>query len=108
MVTILWSVCGTAAIALAAVCGWLGLTEQRDRASLMLCLLGIAAAGSSYFELALMHSASAEEYAELQRWYHVPIFLGFISLVLFVPITSEQPECGSYGRSSSCDRPCSS
>ena len=84
MVTILWSVCGTAAIALAAVCGWLGLTERRDRASLMLCLLGVAAAGSSYFELALMHSASAEEYAELQRWYHVPIFLGFISLVLFV------------------------
>ena len=84
MVTILWSLCGTVAIALAAVCGWLGLTERQDRASLMLCFLGVAAAGSSYFELAMMHSASAAEYAELQRWYHVPIFLGFISLVLFI------------------------
>jgi signal transduction histidine kinase len=83
MVTILWSLCGTVAIALAAVCGWLWLVERRDRASLMLCLLGVAAAGSSYIELALMHSATAPEYAELQRWYHVPIFLSFISLVLF-------------------------
>lgn len=84
MVTILWSLCGTVAIALAAVCGWLGLTERQDRASLMLCFLGVAAAGSSYFELGSMHSATAAEYAELQRWSHVPIFLGFISLVLFV------------------------
>jgi len=84
MVTILWSLCGIAGIALAAVCGWLGLTERRDRASLMLCFLGVAAAGSSYFELGFMHSATAAEYAELQRWSHVPIFLGFISLVLFV------------------------
>ena len=84
MVTILWSLCGIAGIALAAVCGWLGLTERQDRASLMLCFLGVAAAGSGYFELGFMHSATAAEYAEWQRWSHVPIFLGFISLVLFV------------------------
>jgi signal transduction histidine kinase len=83
MVTILWSLCGTVATALAAVCGWLWLVERQDRASLMLCFLGVAAAGSSYFELGFMHSATAAEYAELQRWSHVPIFLGFISLVLF-------------------------
>ena len=83
MVTILWSLCGIAGIALAAVCGWLGLTERQGRASLMLCFLGVAAAGSSYFELGFMHSASVEEYAELQRWSHVPVFLALISLVLF-------------------------
>ena len=55
MVTILWSLCGIAGIALAAVCGWLGLTERQGRASLMLCFLGVAAAGSSYFELGFMH-----------------------------------------------------
>ena len=84
MVTILWSLCGTVAIALAAVCGWLWLIERRDRASLMLCILGVAAAGSGYVELGLMHSATAAEYGEWQRWYHVPVFLAFISLVLFV------------------------
>src|SRR5688572_27728201 len=78
------SLCGIAGIALAAVCAWLGLTERQGHASLMLCFLGVAVAGSSYFELGFMHSATAPEYAELQRWSHVPIFLGFISLVLFV------------------------
>src|SRR5688572_24613530 len=83
MVTILWSLCGTVAIALAAVCGWLWLVERRDRASLMLCLLGVATAGFGYFELGFMHSATAAEYGEWHRWFHVPIFVGFISLVLF-------------------------
>jgi len=83
MITTLWSLCGTVAIALAAVCGWLWLVERRDRASLMLCLLGVAAAGSGYVELAMMHSETPAEFAEWVRWYHVPIFLGFIALVLF-------------------------
>ena len=84
MVTILWSLCGAVSIALGAVCGWLWLIERRDRASLMLCLLGAAAAGSGYAELGLMHSATAAEYGEWHRLYHVPVFFAFVSLVLFV------------------------
>jgi len=83
MVTILWSLCGAVAIALAAVCGWLWLVERRDRASLMLCVLGVAAAGSSFIELGLMHSATAEEFSVWQRWLMVPSFLGFMAVVLF-------------------------
>ncbi|MBA4098666.1 MAG: hypothetical protein C0484_18120 [Rhodospirillum sp.] len=83
MVTILWSLCGTVAIALAAVCGWLWLVERRDRASLMLCLLGVAAAGSGFIELGLMHSATAEEFSIWQRWLMAPVFLGFMAVVLF-------------------------
>ena len=64
MVTILWSLCGTVAIALAAVCGWLWLIERRDLASLTLCVLGVAAAASGYAELGLMHTATVAEYGE--------------------------------------------
>jgi signal transduction histidine kinase len=84
MVTILWSLCGIVAIALAAVCGWLWLIERRDRASLMLCLLGLATAASGYAEVGLMHSATAAEYGEWVRWYHVPIFFAVVAQVLFV------------------------
>ena len=62
MVTILWSLCGTVAIALAAVCGWLWLIERRDRASLMLCVLGVAAASSGWVELGFLHAATPAEY----------------------------------------------
>src|SRR6185436_6817019 len=84
MVTILWSVGGIVAIALATLCGWLWLIERRDRASLMLCLLGIAAAGSGYVELGYMHSVSAAEFAAWQHWIQVPVYLGFMAVVLFV------------------------
>lgn len=84
MVTILWSLCGAVAIALAAVCGWLWLIERRDLASLMLCVLGVAAAVSGFVELGMMHSATATEYGEWLRWYHVPVFLALIAQVLFV------------------------
>src|SRR5688572_9902609 len=83
MVTVLWSFCGTAAIALAAVCGWLWLIERRDRASLMLCLLGVAAAGTALVELGLMRSATAAEFAAWHHWIQGPIFLGYMAVVLF-------------------------
>jgi signal transduction histidine kinase len=83
MVTILWSLCAIVAVALAAVCGWLWLVERRDRPSLMLCLLGVAAAGSGLVELGMMHSATAAEYAAWHRWLQAPVFLGFMAVVLF-------------------------
>jgi len=83
MVTILWSLCGIFAIALAAVCGWLGLTERQGRASLMLCLLGVAAAGSAYVELGMMHSTTAAEFAAWQHGIQAPVYLGFMAVVLF-------------------------
>jgi signal transduction histidine kinase len=49
----------------------------------MLCLLGVAAAGSGLVELGLMHSATAEEFSIWQRWLMVPSFLGFMAVVLF-------------------------
>jgi signal transduction histidine kinase len=83
MVTILWSLCGTVAIALAAVCGWLWLIERRDRASLMLCVLGVAAASSGWVELGFLHAATPAEYGAWHRWHQAPIFLGFMAVMVF-------------------------
>ena len=84
IVTILWSLCAAVAIALAAVCGFVWLIERRNLASLMLCVLGVATAALGYAELGLMHSATAAEFGEWLRWYHVPIFLALITQMLFV------------------------
>jgi hypothetical protein len=84
MATILWSLCGVVAIALAAVCGLLWLIERRDLVSLVLCVLGVAAAALDYAELGMMHSATVDEFGEWLRWYHVPTFFAFIALLLFV------------------------
>lgn len=84
VVTTLWSFCAAIALVVAVVCGLLWLIERRDRASLMLCLVGIAAATSTYIELAMMRSATAVEYGVWLRWYHVPVFFALLGLVLFV------------------------
>src|SRR4026209_988556 len=83
MVTILWSLCGTVAIALEAVCGWLWLIERRDRASLMLCVIGVAAASSGWVELGFLHAATPAEYGAWHRWHQAPIFLGFMAVMVF-------------------------
>jgi len=61
----------------------LGLISMRERASLMLCILGIAGAVSAYAELCMMHSVTAAEYGEWLRWLHVPVFLALIAQLLF-------------------------
>jgi signal transduction histidine kinase len=83
-VTLLWASIAAVALALTVVCGLLWLIERRDHSSLMLCVVGIAAASSSYIELGLMRSMTAAEYGEWLRWYHLPVFFGLVGLVLFV------------------------
>jgi hypothetical protein len=83
-ITTLWSFCAALAAILAAVCGSVWLIERRDYASLMLSVLGIAAAASAFFELGLMRADTAAEYGELWRWYHLPVFFAFMGVLLFV------------------------
>jgi len=84
VVTILWTVCASAAMTLALVCGFVWLIERRDVANLMLCILGVATAGAAYHELGMMYSATVAEYVVWLRWYYLSTFLALISQVLFV------------------------
>src|SRR5690242_13494881 len=83
-VTVLWLLCAALAMALAGTCGTVWLVERRDRASLMLCILGVTAAVSACLELGMMQSATAAEYGKWLRWYHVPVFLTLVGQLLFV------------------------
>jgi signal transduction histidine kinase len=84
IVTILWSAGAGVATTLAVVCGVVWLIERRDLASLMLCILGFATAVSAYFEIRMMHSATAAEYGAWLRWYYLPVAVALVSLLLFV------------------------
>src|SRR5262245_12465344 len=83
-VTLFWSFSATVAMTLAVLCALVWLIERQDRASLMLCILGLATAASAYVELGMMHSATPGEYGEWLRWYHLPVFLALMAQLLFV------------------------
>jgi signal transduction histidine kinase len=83
-VVVLWSIGSAAAMMLAVLCGLVWLMDRRERATLMLCILGIATAGSAYAELGLMHSLTPAEYGTWIRWYHLPLFPALVAQVLFV------------------------
>ncbi len=83
-VLVLWSVGAGAAGVLAVLCGLMWLSERRETANLMLCLLGIATAVSAYAELGMMHSTTPEALGAWLRWYHLPIFLALVAQVVFV------------------------
>jgi signal transduction histidine kinase len=83
-VVILWSIGSAAAMVLAVLCGLVWLTDRRQRASLMLCILGAATAVTAYTDLGLMNSVTSAEYGAWLRWYHLPLFPALIAQVLFV------------------------
>jgi len=73
-----------AALTLAAVYGVTWLLERRLVANLFFCTFAIATALIARCELGMMHSTTPAEFGEWVRWYHVPVFVVFVSLVLFV------------------------
>jgi signal transduction histidine kinase len=83
-VTILWSLGAGVAMTLAAVSCVLWLMDRRDPASLMLFIIGVAAAASGYVELRMMHSATTGEFGAWLRWFHIPAFLTLLGQVFFV------------------------
>jgi signal transduction histidine kinase len=83
-VTILWSLGAGVAMTLAAVSCVLWLMDRRDPASLMLFIIGVVVAASAYVELRMMHSATADEFGEWLRWFHIPAFLSLLGQILFV------------------------
>jgi signal transduction histidine kinase len=84
LVTTIWSLAAGVSLTLAVVAGSVGMTQRRNPASLSFTAFGIAVAIAAYIELYLMHSATAEEYGEWLRWYHVPFFFAVLAQLLFI------------------------
>jgi signal transduction histidine kinase len=84
LITFLWSVNAAIALILAVVCALVWLVDRRDTAKLMFCVLALATAAATPFELAMMQATTAAEMGETLRWYHLPIFFTMIGQLLFV------------------------
>lgn len=84
LVTFLWLLNAALALMFAAVCALAWLADRRDVAKLMFCVIAVATAAATPFELGMMHAKTASELGGLLRWYHVPIFFTLIGQMLFV------------------------
>lgn len=84
LVTIVYSMGAAVALTLAAVYGVTWLLERRLVANLFFSIYAIALALTARCELGMMHSATPAEFGEWVRWYHAPMFLIFLSLLLFI------------------------
>jgi hypothetical protein len=71
-VTILWSMGAAAALTLAALCGLAWLGERRDLGRLIFLFIALGAVAGMRCEVGMMHAATAGEYAQWLRWYHLP------------------------------------
>lgn len=84
LVTFLWSLNAALALMFGAVCALVWLADRRDVAKLMFCVIALATAAATPFELGMMQASTAAEIGEVLRWYHVPIFFTLIGQMLFV------------------------
>ena len=84
LITLLWSVNAAIALLLAVICALVWFADRRDTAKLMFCVLALATAAATAFELGMMQAATAAEMGEQVRWYHLPIFFTMIGQTLFV------------------------
>jgi signal transduction histidine kinase len=84
LVTYLWSLNAAIALVLAVVCALVWFADRRDVAKLMFCVIGLAVAVATPFELGMMRAATPAEMGEQLRWFHLPIFFTILGQVLFV------------------------
>jgi signal transduction histidine kinase len=84
LVTILWSMGAAAALTLAFVCGLAWLGERRDQVRLIFLLIALGAVSGMRCEVGMLHAATATEYAQWLRWYHLPVFLVIVGYLFLV------------------------
>src|SRR5688572_7268476 len=84
IVTLLWTINATVALTLALFCAVAWLMERRNVGYLMFCLIAVATAACTPFELGMMHAETATGYGAALQAYHLPIFFVLLGQVLFV------------------------
>ena len=82
--TILWSMNAAACLTLAGFYCVVWSKQRQNWVHLLFSCSAIAAAAIAAFELAMMHAETVEQYQELVRWIHVPVWALIVSFVIFV------------------------
>jgi signal transduction histidine kinase len=83
-ITILWTINATVAMTLALFCALAWGIERKNLGYLMFCVIAVATAACTPFELGMMHAQTPAEYGAWLRGYHLPIFFVLLGQVLFV------------------------
>lgn len=83
-VTILWVMMVTVCLTLSAIHGMVWLRERSALDSMMFALLSLFTGAIIAGDLALMRTTTTDAYAEILRWYHVPVWLAFASTIGFL------------------------
>jgi surface polysaccharide O-acyltransferase-like enzyme len=82
-VTIVWSVIASCALLLAAMHAVIWLMDRKAIANLAFSCLAFSIVGVVIVEMLMMFAATAQEWGELARWVHVPVFTLIVSMLLF-------------------------
>src|SRR5213083_2886214 len=83
-VTVIWSAGDGACLTLALMNCVVWWKDRTARANLAFSVMAIAVAIFAGFELALMRAQTPEQFGEVVRWLHVPVWVMIASLVGFV------------------------
>ncbi len=81
---VIWVVMAAACLTLGAIHFLIWAKQPGEKANLSFTITAVALAAAGVIELQLMHARSAQEFAELVRWLHVPVLAMVVGLVLFV------------------------
>ena len=83
-VTVLWALVAGATALLSAVHFWFWIANRQARAHLVFAFTAMAFVGVVYTELWQMHASTAQEWAEVAKWTHLPVYFLFLGIVAFV------------------------
>ncbi|HWS77558.1 MAG TPA: PAS domain S-box protein [Thermomonas sp.] len=79
-----WTIVCTAALSLSAIHLLVWLRQPDRRSHLAFVLVGLSITIAALIEVSTFRATSVSEYATLVRWFHVPMFVTLVSLILFV------------------------
>lgn len=83
-VTVLWSMSAGAALLLGVTHVLVWALDRRAWANLAFAVLAVSVSAIAAIELAMMQSATAEEWGIWLRWCHIPIFVAVAATLAFV------------------------
>ena len=83
-VTVIWSIGSGACLTLALMNCVIWWKDRTAQANLVFSVMAIAVAIFAALELALMRAQTSEQFSEVVRWLHVPVWVMIASLVAFV------------------------
>ena len=82
----LWLVIASTCLTLAVIHLHVWLRQRQALGNAAFAVLAISVAGMSYVELRMMYAETPQAFARFLWWYHVPVWSGLVSLVVFVRI----------------------